>query len=211
MGPKQAAALAKERYRYKRWHFYKYSSKRPPAERAALRLKWWNLYEEAHEARVALQKSIAASAHGISINGLNFIKKYEGFSSHIYGPPQDVRTIGYGTTESDVNPLPTYITEKDAARRLERKVDEKYYPAVAKALAPLNPSQNMIDAACSFAYNLGEGAFEGAHGFETLTRAIKAKSRAQIAEAFLLYDSPGTVFHAGLAARRKAERKLFLK
>lgn len=211
MGPKQAAAIAKERYRYKRWHFYKYDSKRPPAERAMLRTKWWNLYEEAHEARVALQKAIEASAHGISLKGLDFIKSFEGFSSHIYGPPADVPTIGYGTTESDVKPLPSFITEKDAARLLERKVDEKYFPAVAKALAPLHPTQNMIDAACSFAYNLGEGAFKGASGFETLTRAIKAHSRAQIAEAFLLYDMPRSPFHDGLKRRREAERKLFLK
>lgn len=149
---------------------------------------------------------------GVSQRGYDLIKRFEGFSGVRYNDGVGVQTIGYGTTAADVSPLPKSITKARAESLLRKKVEEKYYPPVARALAPFHPTQNMIDAAVSFAYNLGTGAFQGAVGFETLTRALHSKDERKIAKAFLLYDNPNSPsVHAGLKARRQTEHDLFLR
>jgi len=148
----------------------------------------------------------------ISPNCLEVVKTFEGFVNHQYNDGVGVLTIGYGTTAADISPLPQHITEPDAARLLEEKLNRKYLPPVMRALAPMNPTRNMVEAGVSFAYNLGEGSFEGKHGFETLTRALAAHDRQAVANALLLYDNPNDPkVHAGLKRRREFERAWFLK
>jgi lysozyme len=148
----------------------------------------------------------------ISLACLNAVKGFEGFVDHQYRDGVGVLTIGYGTTSADVSPLPKHLTEPEAARLLEAKLNRKYLPSVMHALGPMNPTRNMVEACVSFAYNLGEGAFEGAHGFETLTRALRANDKHAVAEAILLYDNPNDpVDHQGLKRRREFERAWFLR
>jgi GH24 family phage-related lysozyme (muramidase) len=147
---------------------------------------------------------------GISDKGLEFIKEHEGFRANIYIDAVGVRTVGYGTTGADVQPLPRHLSEEQASRLLEDRVDKKYAPPVLRALAPMHPTQGMVDACISFAYNLGPGGFEGAHGFEALQRALRSRNRRKVADALLLYSNPGTSVHAALLARRQAERRMFL-
>jgi GH24 family phage-related lysozyme (muramidase) len=204
---------------YKNWQGYKNRDSKSPR-----RAYWFQQYQLAKSMVLRRKKQLNPPIpKGVSDKGVNFVKEFEGFTPYIYddatnkpwgsGPGQSTQgtaTIGYGTTKSDINPLPKHMTEATATHLLKDRLNRKYYPAVAKALAPIHPTQNQIDAATSFAYNLGEGAFQGVPGFETLTRAIKAKSPHQIADAFLRYYNPGSVWAKGLRRRREAERKLFL-
>lgn len=161
----------------------------------------------------AAQRVIArhSTPTGISKAGVDFIKEFEGFYGKQYNDGVGVMTIGYGTTAADISPLPKTMTEARASELLQQKLNSKYVPPVLKALAKVHPTQNMVDACASFSYNLGEGAFRGAPGFETLTRALRKGDVQGIADAILLYDNPNDpAVHAGLKRRRKAERAMFL-
>lgn len=56
----RALWLRRERYRHKKWAFYRYKSQRPLDERMKYRAKWWTLYEEARNARVNRDRQIAS-------------------------------------------------------------------------------------------------------------------------------------------------------
>lgn len=160
----------------------------------------------------------------IDAAGLRFIKGFEGFFDHIYLDGVGVRTIGYGTTAADVNPLPTHMTEPQAAALLRKKLDEKYGPRVRVLFRPGGPlhghfTQARYNALVSFAYNLGEhsmpfrrnGRWVPAPNFETLGRAIIAADFRAMARALPLYRNKGSAVEAGLLRRRLAEGALLLK
>lgn len=53
--------LSREKYRYDKWHFYRYESKRPLAERLRLRSKWWALWQYARGIRIRRDGQIRAA------------------------------------------------------------------------------------------------------------------------------------------------------
>jgi lysozyme len=138
--------------------------------------------------------------------GLSFIKSFEGFRSSQYDDGTGTMTIGYGTTAADVSPLPTHITEPQAAELLAKKIREKYEPAVHALHIQL--TQNQFDALVSVAYNLGPGILQPPHD---LGVALKARNLSAVPRILLEYDDPGTPEQAGLLRRRQAEGKLFAK
>lgn len=196
---------AKERYRYNKWKFYRFKSKRPLVERLKLRKKWWNLWKEAEA---------ESKARGLttSTKGVDFIKDYEAYHATRYNDGTGVATVGYGTTESDVKPLPARVSKEGAQALLAQALGGKYGPAVnaADKRYGLNLKQHEFDALVSFVYNLGSGSVGSARGFNTLQKALASKDRKAIADAFLLYTNPGSSVHAGLLKRRQAERRMFL-
>lgn len=142
----------------------------------------------------------------VSQDGVDLIKSFEGFIGHIYDDGTGVKTIGYGTTRADVNPLPTSLTEPQAARLLEDKLDKKYAPAVANLKLPLN--QHQFDALVSFIYNCGPGAIGPNTG---IGRALRDRNFKAAADNLLEWDKAGGRRLPGLTRRRQAERALFLK
>lgn len=142
----------------------------------------------------------------ISEHGLKFIEGFEGFRDHIYNDGTGVMTIGYGTTSSVVNPLPSHVT-RDEAEHLLREAVAKMCEPVIHGLG-INFTQNQFDALCSFVYNLGPGILGAEHTIGHLLREHNLEGAAQ---SMLLYSDPGTAVHAGLLRRREAERALFLK
>jgi hypothetical protein len=56
----RALWLRRERFRRRRYRWYKHKSKRNLADRRRLRGKWWNLYVKARNQRVARDRQIAA-------------------------------------------------------------------------------------------------------------------------------------------------------
>jgi lysozyme len=196
---------AKERYRLNKWRFYRFKSKRPLAELVKLRKKWWRLYQEARAE--ANPVGLATSTKGV-----DFIKSYEGFYPNRYNDGVGVQTIGYGTTESDVKPLPLHVTKAEAEKLLARALSGQYETAVRDASKKygLKLNQHEFDALVSFVYNLGPGSVGTTSGFSTLQKALRSKNRQAIGDALLLYSNPGSSVHAGLLKRRRAERAMFL-
>jgi GH24 family phage-related lysozyme (muramidase) len=171
-------------------------------------------------AQVAFAERVIARhtrATRVSMAGVSFIKRFEGFSPTIYDDGRGVLTVGYGHTE-DVHAGAIWIsgqhvggrlTEPEAATLLRDDLNLSYAPPVAAV--PLRFTQNEFDALVSFAFNLGIGAVQGQHGFETMTRAIHAGDKHAIADAMLLYDNPNDPkVHEGLRRRRHEERAMFL-
>lgn len=175
---------------------------------------WRGLLDHAKTEVVKLQARLnPPSATAVSPAGIKFIQGFEGWYSKPYDDGVGVKTIGWGFIASDFpnGKVPASMTRAQGDAMLTRIINEKYAPPVLKALAPLKPTQGMVDAGISFAYNLGVGAFQGALGFETLTRALAYRDRQKVADAFLLYSNPGDPnVHAGLLRRRNAERTMFL-
>lgn len=181
----------------------------------AKRQPLYEAYVHAREQRVKRDRQIRKRRNPthISEKGLDFIKGFEGFSATQYDDGVGVKTIGYGTTAADIQPLPKRITKAKAEELLRERIDRKYAPAVREAMKRwrLKLNQNQFDALTSFAYNLGENCFLGQPGFESLGRALKSRDKNRIADTLLLYDNPNDPnVHEGLARRRRSERALFL-
>lgn len=114
-----------------------------------------------------------------------------------------VWTIGYGHTEG-VSSRSHSLSRPEATALLQRDLDRKYAPFVARLHLPLN--QNQFDALTSAVYNLGPGVL-GTNS--TLGAALHRRDWHAAAKAFLLYDHAGGHALPGLTARRRAESRLF--
>lgn len=204
----RALWLTRERYRFNRWHHYRFDSKRADAERKALRMKWWRLYSEAHARRMRREDQIATARQPSTVSqaGVELIARFEGFVGHPYRDAVGVWTIGYGHTGPDVRTMGT-ITEPEARALLRHDLDAKYVPPVRKLSKTVPLNQRQFDALVSFVYNLGPGYLEPGH---TMGDALHARDYKAAADAFLLYDKAGGHPLPGLTRRRKAERQLFL-
>jgi lysozyme len=146
--------------------------------------------------------------------GVMMIKHFEGFVDHVYGPPADVPTIGYGTTMGAgvFKAMPEHCTEAEAELWLIEDCNKNGGPAIEAAAAAgrrlLN--RNEIAALFSLGYNLGWGIFEPIHTVGHLLRSAGA-TITEIADSFTLYDDPGTEFTQGLLTRREVEKATFLR
>lgn len=135
-----------------------------------------------------------------SKEGIEFIKKYEGLRLKAYKAvnTEVFYTIGYGHYGKDVS-RETIITKEQAEELLKKDLIK-----FENAVASLNRlwTQHQFDSLVSFAYNCGAA---------NLKRLVANRNNNQIADAFLLYNKAGGKTLAGLTARRKAEREMFLK
>lgn len=139
---------------------------------------------------------------------LDLICRFEGFSARPYLCPAGVPTIGYGSTRyadgRRVTRLDRAITEPEARRLLAATLQQ--FEQGVHAAVRVTLSQHQFDALVSFAYNVGLEAFRGS----TLVRRLNAGEYAAAAEQLLAWDKAGGKVLAGLTARRKAERALFV-
>lgn len=142
------------------------------------------------------------------------IKEFEGLYLKAYPDPltkADPWTIGYGATKyANGRPVKEgdVITREQAEDLLKLEIE-----FIAKQLSQSVPHwREMTDeqksAIVSFAFNLGT-KFYGSAGFETITRALKAREWDKVPDALLLYRNPGTNVEAGLKRRRIAEGELW--
>ena len=133
----------------------------------------------------------------ISERGINLIKSFEGCKLVAYKCPAGVWTIGYGHTSGVISGMK--ITQAQADSFLKSDL-ERYESYVNNKKLSLN--QNQFDALVSFTYNCGNG---------NLTKLVKDRTLAEIADALLLYNKSNGKVLAGLTRRREAERTLFLE
>lgn len=140
----------------------------------------------------------------ISQNGLELIKKFEGFRATPYLCPAGVWTIGYGTTKNvrkDTMPV-----SKEEAEMLLR---EALMPITndLNHILPKSISQNQFDALCSFCYNLGFQAFFNS----TLCKVIASdpNDTHRIRKEFMRWVNVNGKKMNGLIKRREAEIALY--
>ena len=148
----------------------------------------------------------------ISIDGLNFIKTHEGFSSVPYNIGDNTMTIGYGTTQryepEAYNRLAPKCTESQASLVLMENVKNKY---ASNVLAQIKKSgrdlsdfkQHHFDALVSFQYN------EGSIQDETFWRLFCYGASYEEVARVMATTKIG--FGGGVVTRRKAEADLFSK
>ncbi len=145
----------------------------------------------------------------ISNNGLDLIKKFEGFSRDPYLCPAGVPTIGYGATHYEggrhVTMADKHISRERATELLKHQVDSIYSSAVNRYVTRYL-TQNQFDALVSFAYNLGAGALKSS----TLLKRVNKKKDEDVEHEFLKWTHAGGRVLSGLTRRRTAEAKLYL-
>ena len=146
---------------------------------------------------------IAASALLIGM-----VAGYEKYVPNVYMPtPNDVPTIGYGTTVNPDTGKPIRMTD----RRIDEATAKRWLITdVAKTEAKMRQcvrvpvTQGEWDAYTSLAYNIGTGAFCGS----TLVRKLNAGDYAGACKQILRWDKQNGRVLRGLTRRRNAEYKL---
>jgi lysozyme len=132
--------------------------------------------------------------------------QHEGCELEAYPDPGtggDPWTIGFGHTGPEVKPG-MRITQEQAEEFLRRdlaKVEKCVNNSVKGVI-----TQNQFDALCSFAYNVGCGAF----GKSTLLRYLNDGDDLSAAREFLRWNKAGNKTLPGLVRRRQEEMDLFL-
>jgi lysozyme len=141
----------------------------------------------------------------VSDEGLNPIKRFEGFSETVYICPAGYPTIGYGHVVfgHEVESFAEGILEEQATDLLRQDVAIAEYAVVRHINVPLSDGQ--FDALVSFTFNLGSGALQRS----TLRRKLNRQEYTSAAREFSRWVWAGGKKLKGLVRRRQAEAELF--
>ena len=146
----------------------------------------------------------------VSREGIELVKKYEGFRSKPYLDAVAVATIGYGTTVypsgKKVTMRDPAVTEAEATFLLTTMIEKQYGKAVNDLVVP-EIGQHMFDALVSFTYNLGVGNLKSS----TLLKKVNALDFGGAAEEFKKWNKAGGKVLSGLTKRRADEEAMFRK
>lgn len=135
-----------------------------------------------------------------------FIKGFEGLRLKAYMPtPNDVPTIGYGSTGPDIKMGMTW-TQAQADARFAADL-AKFSGKVAALLGTAPTTQSQFDAMVSFAYNVGYG--DGGLKTSTLLRMHKEGDYAGAALQFARWNKQAGKVLNGLTTRRAAEAAIY--
>ena len=148
----------------------------------------------------------------ISENGINLIKRFEGYRKFLYNDPVGHCTIGYGTlvhkglcNGSEPQDFKLGVSEKRATELLVEKVMVFANAIHLYVQVPLN--QNQFDALVSFVYNVGTGAFRQS----TLLKELNKGNYGRVPFELRKWVKAGGHVLPGLVKRRDAEAALYLK
>lgn len=148
---------------------------------------------------------------------IDIIKSFEGCELKAYLDGEGVPTIGYGTT---VYPngmkvkLGDEISQEEAEIYLAHYCENMETNIKQTILFPDLLTDNMMNAICSWAYNVGDSAM----ATSTLIRKLNLMSPLvesedaikNVANEFLRWNKDNGKVVQGLTNRRVAERELFL-
>ena len=140
----------------------------------------------------------------LSTEGLDLVKRSEGFRDRIYRDAAGFPTIGYGHLVRPDESFPIGVTESQAAAILATDVQQAEQ-AVAR-LVKVALTQGQFDALVDFCFNLGAGRLAGS----TLLRELNAGHHDTAAQQLLSWDHAAGAVNSGLKARREAELKLWM-
>jgi len=137
----------------------------------------------------------------ITQEGLELIKRFEGFSSTIYICPAGYLTIGYGhvVREEERERFEDGVDKQEAEDLLQRDVRWAERGVLRLIDVPLTDGQ--FDALVSFTFNLGTGALQRS----TLRRKVNREEHAQVPREFMQWVWAGGKQLKGLVRRRRAE------
>jgi lysozyme len=143
----------------------------------------------------------------ITQHGLNLIKQFEGFSSHIYLDAAGLPTIGYGHLlhAGEAEMFKNGITESVAQALLIKDVLRAEQAVLRLITVPLTNGQ--FDALVSFTFNLGAGALQRS----TLRRKINREDHPDAPAEFMKWVWAGGRRLKGLIRRRSAEAQLYVR
>jgi lysozyme len=139
----------------------------------------------------------------LSPQGLDLIKRSEGFRSRQYLDSAGYETIGYGHKIAPRESFSESITEEQAVAILMDDV-KRAEQAIGRLIhVPL--TQGQFDALVDFCFNVGAGRLAAS----TLLRELNAGQYAHAGLELLRWDCAAGAPNAGLRARRTAELQLW--
>ena len=140
----------------------------------------------------------------ITQDGIDLIKRFEGFSRTVYFCPAGYPTIGYGHVVKDGEDFSNGIMEGEAEELLRQDAQIAERAVLRLINVPLTDGQ--FDALVSFTYNLGGGALQRS----TLRRKINREEHAEVPEQLMRWVWAGGRKLKGLVRRREAESRLYI-
>ena len=139
----------------------------------------------------------------ITQDGLDLIKRFEGFSRTVYCCPAGHPTIGYGHVVTSDENFTVGIDEEQAEELLRQDTGIAERAILRLINVPLTDGQ--FDALVSFTYNLGGGALQRS----TLRRKVNREDHGEVPEQFMRWIWAGGPKFKGLIRRREAESQLY--
>jgi len=115
----------------------------------------------------------------ITQDGIDLIKRFEGFSATVYICTAGYPTIGYGHLVREAERYEQGITEAAAEALLRRDVQAAEKAVLRLIDVPLTDGQ--FDALVSFTFNLGAGALQRS----TLRRMVNRQAHSEVPEQFM--------------------------
>ena len=141
----------------------------------------------------------------ITDEGINLIKRFEGFSSSIYICPAGYPTIGYGhvVRDNEKGRFDTGIDQEQGEELLRRDAQVAERAVLRLITVPLTDGQ--FDALVSFTFNLGSGALQRS----TLRRKVNRAEHDEVPDQLIRWVWAGGKKLKGLVRRRKQEAKVY--
>lgn len=141
----------------------------------------------------------------ITQEGLNLIKRFEGFEPEIYLDAAGLPTIGYGhlIRKGEHKMFENGISEAAGEALLIKDVLLAEQAVLRLIKVPLTNGQ--FDALVSFTFNLGSGALQRS----TLRRKVNREEHEDVPEQFMRWVWAGGRRLKGLICRRAAEAALY--
>jgi lysozyme len=142
-----------------------------------------------------------------SPNGLQLIRKYEGYKSTPYRCPAGLYTVGYGHVIGNGLQLPDEWNRTLSLGEINEllRTDLARFERGVLRYCPVYLTQSQFDALVSFSFNLGLGVLQRS----TLRQKILRKDGEGAAKEILRYDKVGGRPLKGLTNRRIAEYRMF--
>lgn len=141
----------------------------------------------------------------ITQEGLDLIKRFEGFSSTIYICPAGYPTIGYGhlVQNKEKDRFSDGIDQEQGEELLRRDAQVAERAVLRLIAVPLTDGQ--FDALVSFTFNLGSGALQRS----TLRRKVNRSEHDEVPTQLMRWVWAGGRKLKGLQKRRKHEGLLY--
>lgn len=142
----------------------------------------------------------------ITDDGIDLIKRFEGFSSSIYICPAGYPTIGYGhvVRDDEKQRFSEGINKAEGEELLRQDVRWAERGVLRFIDVPLTDGQ--FDALVSFTFNLGSGALQRS----TLRRKVNREEHGEVPAQFKRWVWAGGRKLNGLIKRRSAEAGLYI-